>query len=268
MKTHKTPFKKKPISLSRKNAPLEKERLQKLLARGGLGSRRSIEEQIRQGRISINGEIASLGALASAQDKIRIDGKLINLFPREQFRTRILIYNKPEHEICTHQDPENRPTVFQSLPRLTHSKWLAIGRLDINSQGLMIFTNNGELANALMHPKYQIEREYAVRVFGEVSKEILQKLKEGVMLEDGPAHFDSIMHAGGEGLNQWYHVSLHEGRNREIRRMWESQGVQVSRLIRVRFGQFTLPRDLPRGKFRELDKQEVEQVLKVLHLEM
>ncbi len=229
------------------------ERLQKVLARAGYGSRRQIETLIEQGRIQVNKRPAKLGDRVGPNDLIKINGKLV---PKSRLRgkqARLIAYHKPIGEICTRHDPEGRPTVFEHLPRLRGGRWIAIGRLDVNTSGLLLFTTDGELANRLMHPSQQIEREYAVRVLGEVSEETLAALRQGVLLEDGPAHFDSIADAGGQGANHWYHVTLREGRNREVRRLWESQGITVSRLIRIRFGPVTLPRWLRPGKWQELD---------------
>jgi 23S rRNA pseudouridine2605 synthase len=240
---------------------IETEKLQKVLARAGFGSRRTMEEWITEGRISINGKKATLGDRVTSTDKIRVDGHLLNITESHEIKTKILIYNKPEGEICTQRDPEGRPSVFDRLPKLNRGRWVMIGRLDINTQGLLLFTNDGELANQLMHPRYQVEREYAVRVKGEINEGILQRLKTGVMLEDGPAKFTTITDAGGEGTNHWYHVTLNEGRNREVRRLWESQDVLVSRLIRIRYGDISLPRELHRGQYDYLEKTHVEQLL-------
>ncbi len=208
------------------------ERLQKFLARMGLGSRRQIEDWIRQGRITVNGVVAQLGNQVNGAEKIQIDGRPIQVRPFGQ-RRRVLAYYKPVGEVTSRHDPEGRPTIFEHLPLLRDSRWVAVGRLDLNTQGLLLLTNDGELANRLMHPSSQIEREYAVRVLGEVPLEMLKRLREGVALEDGVARFDEIREAGGEGANHWYHVILREGRHREVRRLWESQGVTVSRLTRV-----------------------------------
>lgn len=228
------------------------EKLQKVLANLGLGSRREIERWIEQGRVSIANEVAKLGDRIDRQAKVFIDGKLIKLSSGIPFKRRILIYHKPEGEVCTRRDPENRPTVFSRLPPLKGERWIMIGRLDITTLGLLIFTNDGELAHRLAHPSYEIEREYAVRVLGEVDATTLKRLKKGVKLEDGMAAFTRIEARGGESANRWYHVVLKEGRNREVRRLWESQGIQVSRLIRIRFGKISLPPDLKRGQWREL----------------
>ncbi len=235
------------------------ERIQKYLAQQGIASRREIERWVTAGRIKVNGKLAELGCQVTPKDRISIDGRTIRVATKKQV-TEVLLYHKPAGEICTRDDPEGRPTVFNKLPRPQTGRWIAIGRLDFNTSGLLIFTNNGELANQLMHPSSEIEREYAVRVFGAISPEILTKLQKGVRLEDGMAHFNSIADAGGRGSNHWYHVSLSEGRNREVRRLWESQGVTVSRLIRVRFGNVLLPKGLRQGQTVALNKQEIRQL--------
>lgn len=234
------------------------ERIQKVLARAGLGSRRQIEDWIEQGRISINGRPAKLGDRVTPHDQVSVSGKAVALHRLVEGKTRIIAYHKPAGEVCSRADPEGRPTVFDHLPLLRGSRWISIGRLDISTTGLLLFTTDGELANALMHPAQQIEREYAVRVLGEVSPEVLERLRHGVMLDDGEARFDGIEDAGGQGVNHWYHVVLREGRNREVRRLWESQGVTVSRLIRVRFGPITLGRGLRPGKWQDLTSAEME----------
>lgn len=239
------------------------EKIQKILANLGIGSRREIERWIRAGRIRINQQPAKLGDRIDLTAKIFIDGKLIPLIPPSDFKRRVLIYHKPEGEICARSDPEQRPTVFEHLPPLHGQRWIMIGRLDINTLGLLIFTNDGELAHRLSHPSYEIEREYAVRVLGKVDEKILDRLRKGVKLEDGMAVFTHIEERGGSGANHWYHVVLKEGRNREVRRLWESQGVSVSRLLRVRFGNVSLPEDLSRGQSRELKTEEIQ---KLVHL--
>lgn len=235
------------------------EKLQKVLARMGLASRREIETWIGEGRVKVNGVAATLGQRVDSHDAIALDGRLLK---REEIAgsvRRVLIYNKPDGEICTRDDPEGRPTVFDRLPRPKEGRWINIGRLDINTTGLLLFTTDGELANRLMHPSYQMDREYAVRVRGEVTEEMLENLKTGVMLEDGPAKFTDIKEApGGEGFNHWYHCVVMEGRNREVRRLWESQGLVVSRLKRVRFGPVFLTSDLTMGRWREMDQREVD----------
>ena len=210
------------------------EKLQKVLARAGHGSRREMEAGIAAGRVSIDGVIANLGDRIEADAKVRIDGRAVSLKSADGVICRVLAYHKPEGEICSRKDPEGRPTVFDRLPKVRDSRWVAVGRLDINTSGLLLFTSDGELAKRLMHPSNEVEREYAVRTFGEVPEAAVQRLRTGVMLEDGMAQFDAIKAAGGEGMNHWWHVCLREGRNREVRRLWESQEVQVSRIIRVR----------------------------------
>ncbi|WP_076409095.1 23S rRNA pseudouridine(2605) synthase RluB [Shewanella sp. UCD-KL12] len=233
------------------------EKLQKVLARAGHGSRREMEAWIAAGRISIDGEIANLGDRVEADAKIRIDGRPVSIKSEEDVVCRVIAYHKPEGEICSRKDPEGRPTVFDRLPKTRDSRWVAVGRLDINTSGLLLFTSDGELANRLMHPSNEVEREYAVRTFGEVNDACIQRLRTGVTLEDGPASFDKVKAAGGEGMNKWWHVSLAEGRNREVRRLWESQEVQVSRLIRIRYGAIELPKSLPRGGWVELTLEQV-----------
>ncbi|WP_298776459.1 23S rRNA pseudouridine(2605) synthase RluB [uncultured Shewanella sp.] len=233
------------------------EKLQKVLARAGHGSRREMEAWIAAGRVSIDGEIAKLGDRVESDVKVRIDGRAVSIKSEEDVVCRVIAYHKPEGEICSRKDPEGRPTVFDRLPRTKDSRWVAVGRLDINTSGLLLFTSDGELANRLMHPSNEVEREYAVRTFGEVTDACIQRLRKGVTLEDGPASFDKVKPAGGEGMNKWWHVSLAEGRNREVRRLWESQEVQVSRLIRIRYGDIELPKSLPRGGWIELPIEQV-----------
>ena len=231
------------------------EKLQKVLARAGHGSRREIETIIEAGRVSVDGKIATLGDRVEIVPglKIRIDGHLISVKESAEQICRVLAYYKPEGELCTRNDPEGRPTVFDRLPKLRGARWIAVGRLDVNTCGLLLFTTDGELANRLMHPSREVEREYAVRVFGEVDDDKIRQLSKGVQLEDGPASFKTIKFAGGEGINQWYNVTLTEGRNREVRRLWEAVGVQVSRLMRVRYGDIQLPKGLPRGGWIEME---------------
>ncbi|NKB46689.1 MAG: pseudouridine synthase [Legionellales bacterium] len=237
------------------------EKLQKLLAQAGLGSRRQMEQWIAQGRVSVNGEVATLGDRVTVNDHIRVDGQVIKLHDQTKVPIRILLYNKPDGEICTQHDPQQRRTVFDSLQKFRRGRWVMIGRLDINTSGLLLFTNHGELANRFMHPKFQLEREYAVRLLGQPESNVLTRLCQGVRLEDGMARFDRIDTVGGRGVNQWYHVVTCEGRQRIVRRLWESQGFTVSRLIRVRFGDITLPASLPRGRWLELSAAQVTEVL-------
>ncbi|MBN9478103.1 MAG: pseudouridine synthase [Burkholderiales bacterium] len=227
-------------------------KLHKVLADAGIGSRREMEELILAGRVSVNGEPAHIGQRVAPNDQVRVNGKLVQR--RHTTRPpRVVLYHKPAGEIVTQDDPEGRATVFSRLPKIKNGKWLSIGRLDLNTEGLLIFTTSGDLANRLMHPRYGQEREYAVRVLGEMTDEQRRALVEGVQLEDGMAAFGSLDYLGGDGSNRWYRVTLQEGRNREVRRMFESQGVVVSRLLRTRFGDVSLPRGLRRGRWEELD---------------
>jgi len=243
------------------------ERIQKVLAAAGLGSRREIETWIAAGRVTINGRPAKLGDRIRESDRVSVDGRPVKALERVgEARHRVILYHKPEGELTTRKDPEGRPTVFEALPRLRGSRWVSVGRLDTNTSGLLIFTNDGALANKLMHPSSEIEREYAVRVLGKVTDEQLALLQRGVKLEDGMAKFDDIREAGGEGANHWYHVVLREGRNREVRRLWEAIGLTVSRLIRVRFGDLALPRDLPRGSWRDATEEESRALFAAAHM--
>src|SRR5690554_750321 len=236
----------------------EPERIQKLLSRAGIGSRREIEGWMEAGRLTVNEQPVLPGGKATVKDKFELDGKQLDVSGAAEVVRRVLIYNKPEGEVTTRKDPEGRPTVFDRLPRLKDNRWISIGRLDINTTGLVLFTTDGELANRLMHPSSQIDREYAVRVFGEVDDAMIERLMAGVLLEDGMAKFSDISPAGGSGINRWFHVTLLEGRNREVRRLWESQGVRVSRLKRVRYGPVFLPSRLTLGKWEELDQKAVD----------
>ncbi|WP_104202767.1 23S rRNA pseudouridine(2605) synthase RluB [Billgrantia saliphila] len=234
------------------------EKLQKVLARAGLGSRREMETAIEAGRIKVNGKVATLGDRIEMRDKVTFDDRPVTLRGAEETPRRVIMYNKPEGELCTRKDPEGRRTVFERLPRLKGERWIAIGRLDINTSGLLLFTTDGELANRLMHPSTQIEREYAVRVMGEVRKEHVKAMVEGVMLDDGPARFTDVQEFGGEGINTWFHVVIMEGRNREVRRLWESQGLTVSRLKRVRYGNIFLDKRAKAGEWVELSQDEID----------
>jgi len=243
------------------------EKLQKVLARSGVGSRREMEAWISAGRVTIDGKVATLGDRVLPTQAVRVDGHPVKLAAEADQICRVIAYHKPEGEICSRTDPEGRPTVFDRLPKLRGARWIAIGRLDINTSGLLLFTTDGELANRLMHPKFEVEREYAVRVFGDVTDAMIQKLRTGVELEDGKAAFKKIKASGGEGINKWFHVTLTEGRNREVRRMWESQGAVVNRLIRVRYGDLMLPKHLPAGGYTEYALDDVNYLRKVVHMD-
>ena len=242
------------------------EKLHKVLARSGIGSRREMERWIQDGRVIVNNESATLGDRIGPQDVVKVDGHEVKLVFGKDATRRVLIYNKPVGEICTRHDPEGRATVFRHLPPLKEGRWIAIGRLDINTSGLLLFTTDGELANALMHPSANIDREYAVRVLGEVEDSTLQTLTEGVLLEDGMARFTDVQYFDGEGANKWFHCVVMEGRNREVRRLWESQGLQVSRLKRVRYGPVFLPSDVRAGTWREMTPKEVKELSKMMEV--
>ncbi len=240
------------------------QRIQKLLGNAGYGSRREIEGWISEGRVKINGRLAKLGDRAGDEDELSIDGRPVSRKRIKHTEARVIIYNKPEGELVTRKDPEGRPTVFQRLPRLPTGRWIPIGRLDINSSGLLLLTTDGELANQLMHPSNQVEREYAVRVKGRVSDEDIAELVNGIQLDDGPARFEDVVDVGGEGTNHWFHVVIVEGRKREVRRMWEALGMLVSRLIRVRYGPIKLGARIKPGRWRELDKDEFKALYQIL----
>ncbi len=240
---------------------MSSERLHKVLSQAGYGSRREIERWIEEGLLQINGQTAKLGDLVNASDKISLRGRVIDNPMKLIYKTRVLIYNKPLGEISSRHDPYHPRTVFDKLPHLTQGRWIQVGRLDINTGGLLVFTNNGDLAHRLMHPKFEYVREYAVRVFGEVTKEMIKNLKTGVKLEDGDGHFDEIGPLGGDNSNSWYRVTLKEGRHRMVRRLWQSQGVEVSRLLRIKYGPLELPRWLNRGDFTELSSQDIDQLI-------
>lgn len=234
------------------------ERIQKVLARGGVGSRREIERWIDEGRLKINGDIVKLGDRLKVGDYLQLNDRVMHWEKFAIQPTRVLLYHKPTGEVVTRRDPQGRPVVFSQLPVLETARWISVGRLDINTSGLLLVTNNGELANKLMHPSTKVEREYAVRILGNVSDETLEKLKKGVELEDGVAKFDAIRFFGGEGANKWYHVIVSEGRNRLVRRLWEAQEVIVSRLMRVRYGPVVLPERLKTGAIYELTDKELD----------
>ena len=256
-------FQKSP----RKLTPENTQRIQKILAQKGVGSRREIERLIAQGRIQVNGKVAELGQKISARDLIKMDGRLVDIKSAARAQPRLLMYHKPEGEIVSRADPENRPSVFTRLPRLRGARWISIGRLDFNTSGLLLFTTSGDLANRLMHPAFRWEREYSVRVLGELTDAARANLLKGVTLEDGVAKFLALDDLGGNGANRWYRVVLEEGRNREVRRLFESQGLTVSRLIRTRFGDLRLPPRLKRGRFYELTRFEVQKLLETWNLQ-
>jgi 23S rRNA pseudouridine2605 synthase len=233
------------------------ERLQKWLAGQGLGSRRQMESWIVDGRITVDGQPAVLGQKVSGRERIKVDGRLLRVSPNRAPRPKTILYHKPAGEICTRSDPQGRPTVFDHLPHLSRGRWIGVGRLDYQTSGLLLFTTDGELANRLMHPSSELIREYSVRVLGEIGPAAAKKLRRGIELEEGPARFETLEFAGGEGQNRWYRVSVTEGRNRIVRRLIEAVGCRVSRLIRIRFGPISLPRPLPAGKSRPLSPEEL-----------
>ncbi|WP_223669318.1 23S rRNA pseudouridine(2605) synthase RluB [Kangiella shandongensis] len=254
--------------MSKQRSDNRSEKLQKILANAGLGSRREIEKWIANGRVSVNGSIAELGERATDKDTIRVDGRVIKIKPSDEVYTRIIAYHKPLDEVSTQKDPEGRPTVFDRLPNTKFGRWISIGRLDINTTGLLLFTNNGELAHRLMHPSYQVERKYAVRIHGQVTDEMLENLKSGVLIDGDMCHFNYIQPGGGEGSNQWYEVGLSEGKNREVRKLWLSQGVDVSRLIRIQYGPIDLPKSLSRGRWMDLNETQIQQLAELVDLEV
>nr|WP_233457550.1 pseudouridine synthase [Melaminivora jejuensis] len=241
----------------------ESPKLHKVLAQAGMGSRLEMEQLILEGRISVNNEPAHIGQRVQYGDQIKVNGKPIR-FRIAPPPARVLAYHKPTGEVVTHDDPQNRPTVFRKLPRLAHGKWQSVGRLDLNTEGLLLLTSSGELANRLMHPRFGLTREYAVRVLGALSDEERQRLLDGVQLDDGAAAFGSIEDGGGEGANCWYRVTISEGRNREVRRMFEAVGHAVSRLIRIRYGAMVLPRGLKRGAWLELDERDIQALMQAV----
>lgn len=264
-------------ALAAKGPSAGPQRIQKVLAQAGVASRRAIEELIRAGRITVNDEPATLGQKVAPGDRVLVDGKGVAL-PRGPQATRVLAYKKRTGEIVTREDPEGRRTVFRKLPKLESGRWIAIGRLDINTSGLLLFTNSGELARRLMHPSFEIEREYAVRVLGEVDGEVLERLTRGVKLDDGPGRFEKVFRSDGPGYddeggesagpaNRWFQVIVKQGRNRLVRRLWESQRCQVSRLIRVRYGPVELGRGIRSAGWRELEPQEIHELERAVGLE-
>ena len=240
------------------------QKLQKVLANLGLGSRRKMERWIQEGRVTVDGSVATLGDRVHAGQALRLDGKPLEVDAAEQ--VRVLLYHKPVREVCSRDDPEGRKTVFERLPKLKSGRWISVGRLDFNTSGVLLFTTDGALANALMHPSSAIEREYLVRVMGRVDEPMLERLKDGVELDDGPARFSDIQEGGGDGINRFFYVVLMEGRNREVRRLWESQGTAVSRLKRVRYGEVFLPSKLKKGQWLELPQRDVDVIYQMAGL--
>lgn len=260
----KNSFKSNPKTSSKNPIKLiETEKIQKVLAAAGTGSRREIEAWIQEGRITVNNKLAKIGDRMTYNDKVCIDGREINLIKSKNQKTRVLLYHKPEGEMCTRHDPDRRPTIFDHLPLIRNGRWITIGRLDYNTSGLLLLTNNGNLANQLMHPSQEIEREYAVRIRGSLTEAMTKKLLKGVRLEDGIARFHAIEEAGsGQGTNHWYHVIVKEGRNRLVRRLFESQNLIVSRLMRIRFGPVVLTDGLRRAHYIELTDEEINELMK------
>ena len=244
--------------------PVAGEKVQKVLARAGLGSRREIERWVEAGRVAVNGKAARLGDRVDDHDRLAVDGRAVDLAPAQE--ARCILYHKPPGEVCSRSDPEGRRTVFGRLPNLKSGRWISIGRLDFNTSGLLLFTTDGDLANGLMHPSSNIEREYMVRVMGDVQEDMLRRMLEGVMLDDGMARFADIQDGGGDGINRWYYVVLMEGRNREVRRLWESQGLTVSRLKRVRYGDVFIPSKVKQGQWVEMDRTDVKSLYRIASL--
>jgi 23S rRNA pseudouridine2605 synthase len=240
------------------------EKIQKVLARAGFASRRQIEQWIEDGRIRVNHQTAKIGDRISEGDVVELDGKRISAQRMQAANRRVLMYHKDVGSVCTRSDPEGRKTVFDDLPRLRDGRWILVGRLDITTTGLLLVTTDGELANRLMHPSYGLDREYLVRVLGKVDQTMLERLLRGVELEDGMAQFESIVDMGGEGANHWYKVVVKEGRNREVRRLWESQGIQVSRLSRIRFGPVSLPKSLRRGRWADVEDHKIAKLCELV----
>lgn len=246
---------------------LPKERIQKALARQGVASRRQIENLIAEGKLLLNGKPVVVGDQVSPGDVVVLEGKKIVIRNDENQLPRVIAYHKPEGEICSRNDPQGRPTIFDNLPHIVHARWVAIGRLDINTAGLILLTDNGELANKLMHPSSKVEREYLVRTLGVATQDVMKQLVNKVELEDGPAHFEEVTYVGGgEGVNHWYHVTILEGRNREVRRLWEAVGLQVSRLKRLRYGTVTLASTHRLGTVKELPEKAVKELAAIVDL--
>ncbi len=246
----------------------ETEKLQKILARAGIASRRALEKIIEEGRVSVNGKVAKLGDRAAIRDVIRVDGRIIKVEAAKEIKSRVLVYHKPEGEVCTRSDPDGRPSVFDRLPAINNGRWLNVGRLDLNTTGLLLFTNDGELAHRLMHPSHEVEREYAVRVFGALTPEMMEYMKSGIEIDGQMSKFDAIstMEGETESINRWYSVILHEGHNREVRRMFEYFELKVSRLIRIRYGDIKLERSLPRGGWKELGNNDINYLRSLVDL--
>ena len=250
----------RPLKAAPEDLEAQSEKLHKALATAGLGSRREMEELIEQGRVSLNGQPAKVGDRVKAGDLVKVNGRLVKLNWKKQ-APRVLIYHKPEGEIVSRDDPEGRISVFAGLPSVRGGRWISIGRLDFNTEGLLMFTTSGELANRLSHPRYEVEREYAVRIVGTLTREQMDALLQGVELEDGLANVETIVPGGGEGINQWYRLVIKEGRNREVRRLFEHLGLTVSRLIRVRYGPVAMPTRLKRGMREEMSEQDVSALM-------
>jgi 23S rRNA pseudouridine2605 synthase len=254
-------YKGRPLKVAPDELEDHSEKLQKALATAGIGSRRDMEDLIAEGRVSVNGMPAKVGDRVKPGDLVKVNGHLVRLAWKRQI-PRVLIYHKPEGEIVSRDDPEGRPSVFEHLPTIRGGRWITVGRLDFNTEGLLIFTTNGDLANRLSHPRYEVEREYAVRLLGALDGDKMKQLVQGVELDDGIANVESIVPAGGEGVNQWYRLVIREGRNREVRRIMEHMGLVVSRLIRVRFGPVAMPSRLKRGQQEEMTEEEVQDLMK------
>ena len=270
MRHKPTSSKRKPPDRRHRQTPaaaVEPERLQKVLARSGVGSRRDMDAWIAAGRVLVNDAPAELGQRVAPGDRVKVDGRLVNLRFEDRL-PRVLLYHKPAGEIVSADDPEGRTSVFEKLPRLRGARWVSIGRLDYNTEGLLVLTTSGDLAAHLMHPRHGFEREYAIRVQGELTPDLMRALLTGVELEDGPARFDSLVEAGGEGRNRWYKAVLREGRYREVRRMLEAVGLNVSRLLRTRYGPISMPRTLKRGMSREMEPAEVEALFATVGLKV